>query len=119
MARPRAEDQHRKSINFTIRLTSGELQKLKAAADLCSLSPSALIREKVFGGKFPKPRLSQIDLGTYLELKKAGVNLNQLTKLAHSGRIGMELLKILMQLHWQQELIIRKLLYHAGQPEDR
>lgn len=119
MGRPRADEKHRKSINFTIRLTSGELQKLKDAAELCSRSPGALIREKVFGGKFPKPRLSRIDLKTYLELKKAGVNLNQLTKLAHSGRSGMELLKILMQLHRQQELIIRKLLYHAGQSEDR
>ena len=119
MARPAVCNDLKRTINFTIRLTEEEQRKLKTAADLCSLSPAALIRQKIFSGKFPRPKTARLELNTYLELKKIGVNLNQLTRLAHTGRIDMNLVKILMQLLRQQEVIIGKILYHDSHSENR
>jgi len=119
MARPKVSNDLKRAINFTLRLTGQERLRLRAAAELCSLSPGAFIRRKIFQGKFPQPRLSRVDTQAYLELKKIGVNLNQLTRLAHTGRVGRELLKTLLNLHLQQERIIQKLLGHGSDPEDR
>jgi len=119
MARPAISNDLKRTINFSIRLTGEEQQKLKAAAELCSLSPGALIRHKVFRGKFPQAKTARLELKTYVELKKIGVNLNQLTKLAHTGRIDINLIKILMQLLRQQEVIIAQILFHDSQSKDK
>jgi len=99
-------------VNFTVRLTDGEVKKLARLSEITGRSTSDLMREKLFKGKFPEPKLARIDLNTFLELKKIGVNLNQLTRLAHTNRIGMDLVVTLMQLHRQQEKIYAKLLFH-------
>jgi hypothetical protein len=38
------------------------------------------VRLKLFKGKFPEPKTAKLDLHIFLELRKIGVNLNQLTK---------------------------------------
>eukprot|EP01037_Dinobryon_pediforme_P007471 gene7471-7535_t len=50
--------------------------------------------EKLFKGKFPEARIPKVDLDTYVELKKIGVNINQQTKQlnAASQKIGKSFL---------------------------
>jgi len=119
MGRPRSTREKLRDINFTLRLTGGELKAIDQAAAICGKAAGQLIRCKLFTGKFPQAKTARLELRTYVELKKIGVNLNQLTKLAHTGRIDMNLIKILMQLLRQQEIIIAQILYNDSQSKDR
>ena len=119
MSRPRLDKEKLRYINFTLRLTAGEMNGIDEAAATCGKATGELIRHKLFSGKFPEAKTARLELNTYLELKKIGVNLNQLTKLAHSGRIDMNLINILMRLMQQQETIIAQILYRDSQPGHR
>ena len=112
MSRPKLNTGDVRSVNFTVRLTDSELKKLERLSEITGRTTADLMREKLFKGKFPDPKLARVDLNTFLELKKIGVNLNQLTRLAHTNRIGMDMMVTLMQLLQQQEKIFGKLLYH-------
>jgi len=119
MGRPKVNDEKRRAINFTIRLTRAELDLLEEAERTTGKSPAALIRQKVFKGKFPKAKISRIELDTYFQLRKIGVNLNQLTRLANSGILSNALLSILDRLKKEQEIIIEQILNYDSQSEDR
>ena len=114
MGRPKISDDTIRSINFTVRLTESEFKKLEALAAFCGKAPGVLIRDKVFNGRFPDPKRAKIDRDTYYELKKIGVNLNQLTRLANSGRVPAALVGLIMKLQNQQELIINILIHDSG-----
>ena len=119
MGRPKINPEKKRTVNFTIRLTAGEQEKLEDAAEVCGKTPAEMIRSKVFKDKFPRPKISKIDMGTYFELKKIGNNLNQLTRLANWGRVHVSLAGILTQLMKQQEKIINEILDHDRHSEDR
>ena len=119
MARPRKSKEQVRSVNFTVRLTEDEQQRLEKAAEACGIAPGMLIRQRLFKGKFPQPKIARIELDTYLQLKKAGVNLNQLTRLANGGRVGATLFQILMQLKQQQEIIINQIINSDRKSENR
>lgn len=118
MSRPKLAAEHRRSVNFTVLLTEAELKKLESLAKLCGKAPGILLRNKVFKGKFPEPKLAKLDLDSYLELKKIGVNLNQLAKKANAGVLPVGMLGLIMKLLKQQETIIKLLLYDR-QSENR
>ena len=112
MGRPKVSDEKKRSINFTIRVSPEELKKMEDASKISGKSVAVLIRAKLFKGKFPEAKIARIEMDTYLELKKIGVNLNQLTRLANARIIPVELLKTLKQLQDHQDLIIVKILRH-------
>ncbi|WP_428330376.1 plasmid mobilization protein [Mucilaginibacter sp.] len=87
MARPALPNSQRRVINFTIRLTMEELETLNSWAELCGKTASELVSEKIFTGHFPRPKTARIEVQTFLELKKIGVNINQQTRLLNSGRL--------------------------------
>ena len=118
MGRPCITKEAIRSINFTIRLTEIEHKSLEKAAAACGLSLSAMIRKKVLTGKFPVPLPARIDLDTYLELKKIGVNINQLAKQFNSGKLPIAIMIILRKLKEQEEIIIKGLFYDR-QSENR
>lgn len=118
MARPALPNSQRRVINFTIRLTKEELDTLNSRAELCGKTASELVREKIFTGHFPRPKAARIDVQTFLELKKIGVNINQQTKLLNSGRLPYGLRNVLNELKQNEERIIRELMYDR-QPENR
>jgi hypothetical protein len=118
MARPKLTEEHRRSVNFTVRLTDAEVKKLEALAAVCGKAPGILIRDKVFKGRFPEPKSAKLDRDAYFELKKIGVNLNQLARKANSNIVPVGLLGLIIKLQKQQEIII-KLLLHDRQSENR
>ncbi len=95
---------------FTIRLTLEEQRKLNELAAICGTSSRLFAREKIFKGSFPKQKMPKIDVGVYTELKKIGVNINQIAKHVNSGRLPYELRKTLLELSEQQKFIIKLLL---------
>ena len=80
MARPQKHPNDRASAAFRIRLTSDERTLLdeKAAA---GVTLSQLIRSAVLGYRLPSPPIVREAMS---ELARVGVNLNQLTRLAHT-----------------------------------
>ncbi len=118
MARPKLSDGKKLSKRFIFRLTEHELALLRQIAVDCGKPPGVVVREKLFSGRYPKPKISKLDAQTFLELKKIGVNLNQLAKKANAGIMHKAVLSYLEQLFVQQEIII-KLLFDDSKSEDR
>jgi hypothetical protein len=119
MGRPKVSDEKRRSINFTIRISPEEQKKLDNASEVCGKSTAELVRSKLFKGKFPEAKMALTDADMYLELKKIGVNLNQLTRLANARILPNGLVKVLMQLREHQDLIIVKIFRHDSGSENR
>ncbi len=118
MARPKVSSNKKLSKRFIFRLTEDESTLLHQIAKDCGLSPAAIVREKLFAGRYPKPKIAKLDTQTFLELKKIGVNLNQLAKKVNAGVMHMAVLSSLEQLFRQQEIIIN-LLMNDSKSENR
>jgi hypothetical protein len=118
MGRPKMERGKKLSQRFIFRITEDELKRLNKAAEICGQAPGTIARAKLFKGKFPEAKTAKLDLYTFLELKKIGVNLNQLTKKVNSGHLTLDLIAVLVKLREQQEVII-KYLIHDSQSENR
>ena len=117
MARPKKEKEEKRIYRVVIRLNQQEHIKIEQAAKNSGVSSFKLIRDKLLKGRFPETKLSKIDLDTFLELKKIGVNLNQLTRLANGGILPNKLFPVVDKLLKQQETII-SILFYDCQPED-
>jgi hypothetical protein len=118
MARPRLNEDKKLSKRFIFRLTENELKLLHGVAAMSGKKPAIVVREKLFTGKYPQPKMPRIDLQTYLELKKIGVNLNQMAKKANSNMLPYGTGKQLKELLDQQQTLIN-LLLNDSQSEDR
>jgi hypothetical protein len=116
MARPKSSEAAILSSRLILRLTKRELTSLQDYARLCGKSVSDVVRDKIVKGRFPSPKQPKIDLQTYMELKKIGVNLNQVARVLNSGRSpgNMEFYKMVMKLDSQLNLIVAKLIYDSG-----
>jgi hypothetical protein len=110
MGKPPLTKEEKRSVNFTFRLTEEEQKKLFRLSEITGQVPGVLIREKLFKGRFPEPKKAKLDLDTYLELKRIGVNVNQLAKHANAGRMPVGMSTILKQLVEQLNLMVKLLL---------
>ncbi len=118
MARPRIADNVKKTYRLIIRLNADERKTVEAVAKSKGLKAYAYGRLRLLDGRVQKTVLAEIDQAVYLELKKIGVNLNQLTRVANSGRLPVGIRELLIRLADQQQLII-KILLRDRNPEDR
>lgn len=87
MAWPKVSPAEKKSVRFSFRLTEQEFQKLHELAQTCACTPGMLIRNAVFKGRPPALKSARLDVATYLELKKIGVNVNQLEKHVNATKV--------------------------------
>ncbi len=110
MGKPPLAKEEKRSVNFTFRLTEEEQKKLFRLSEVSGQVPGVLIREKLFKGRFPEPKKAKLDLDTYLELKRIGVNVNQLAKHANSGKLPAGIGITLKQLAQQLDIMIKLLL---------
>jgi hypothetical protein len=118
MARPKLNEEEKLSRRFIFRLTAAEFDKLTELGKVCGKAPGILVRNKIFKGKFPEPKSAKLDREVYYELKKIGVNLNQLARKANSRAVPIGLSSLIIKLLKQEEVIIN-LLLHDRQPENR
>lgn len=114
MARPRLSEDKKLSKRFIFRLTEDELKLLRSLAATSGKKPAIVVREKLFTGKYPQPKMPRVDLQTYIELKKIGVNLNQMAKKANANILPYGISQQLKQLLAQQQIIINLLLNDSG-----
>lgn len=115
MSRPKTSEQNALSSRIILRLTTEEYKVLNEFAKISGKTLSAMVREKITKGKFPSPKRPRLDLQTYAELKKIGVNLNQMTRAVNGGRnvMPLELYKMIMKLREHLDLVIAKLIYDS------
>ena len=116
MGRPRLNDREKRPVQGNIRLTTDENNKVNEFASACGLSSANWIRAKIFTGKFPVVKMSPLDTSLYLELKKIGVNLNQVTHKINAGEFPKEYLVRQLELAELLRNIIN-LLTHDRQPD--
>jgi hypothetical protein len=77
MARPRKNDNEKRVDHLHIRLTKDETKRINAFVKTSGLDTAHWVRQRLLTGKFPLPKIPQIDADTYKELRKIGVNVNQ------------------------------------------
>ncbi len=116
MSRPKIEEQDKRIVQVNIRLTAIESSSLNELADASGLSPANWIRYKIFTGKNPPVKLSPLDASIYQELKKIGVNLNQVTHRINQGDLPKEFLTCQQELLVMLNRILNTLI-HDGQPD--
>lgn len=114
MARPRKADNTKKTYRLIIRLNADERKLVEAIVRSKGLKAYAYGRLKLLDGRVQKTIVAEIDHAVYLELKKIGVNLNQLTRIANSGRLPTGIRELLLKLAEQQQIIIKMLLRDRG-----
>lgn len=101
---------------INIRLTQDEHAKVSQYATASGLSPANWARYKLFVGKFPPVKLSPLDAALYLQLKKIGVNLNQVTHRINAGAFPKEYLNCQLELNDLLNKILNALI-HDRQPD--
>jgi len=110
MARPRKATDTKKTYRLIIRLNDDERKSVETIARNKGLKAYAYGRLKLLDGRVKKTIIAEIDHAVYLELEKIGVNLNQLTRIANSGRLPTGIWELLFKLAEQQQFIIKILL---------
>jgi hypothetical protein len=83
MPRPRKTTDDRRSEALGLRLTPAERIRVEQEAAGAGLSASEYARDKLLNGRVVIRQNRTLDHAAFDELRRIGVNLNQLTRLAH------------------------------------
>lgn len=86
MARPRKNDEERRSECFAIRLTPDERLSLIAEAERLEITPTELARQRLIKGRVVVHEHRKLDPRQAFELGRIGVNLNQIARALNSGQ---------------------------------
>ena len=111
MARPRVRDDHKLSRRIIFRVTEEEYKQLNAIAAVCGKATGTVAREKLLTGQFPKPAIPKLDIALFVELKRIGNNVNQLTRKVNIGVLPPDLDSLLSELKQLQAAILKQLLH--------
>jgi hypothetical protein len=88
MARPKKSKEERLTKLFAIRLTSTDYAKLSHASEDAGMTITDYARQQILNGKVVIHKYRTLDYDTFNELRRIGVNLNQLTRAVNqSGNI--------------------------------
>lgn len=93
MARPRKEQNDRRTRSIGVRLTAHERAVLDAAAEARRVSPSELLRAAFFSAQGAQgravrlPPVPSLDPAAVAALNRVGANLNQLARRANAGDV--------------------------------
>lgn len=85
MGRPKADEEKKRVVQVNIRLTTKENEELNNYAAGSGISPARWIRYKIFVGQNPPIKTSPLNAAIYHELKKIGVNVNQIAHKVNQG----------------------------------
>jgi uncharacterized protein (DUF1778 family) len=108
MARPRKSDSASRSLRLIVRLTDEEMAAIRAAAQAAGLRVSEFIRRAALDRKIVVRQESAYGVSLAHQLRHLGINLNQLTKLAHvNGEFPRDLDSALRKVELLLDRIIR------------
>lgn len=92
MARPKKQPAERRTVSLSCRVTPAERLRIDTAAMHAGLTTSEYIRRLALRGRVVVKEQRALDHAAFDQLRRLGVNLNQLTRLAHqTGNIPPEL----------------------------
>lgn len=86
MARPKKSPQENRAEQVSIRLSPLELATLRSKADTAKTNVTAFVRAAALGQRVSVTKSTAPDFATRHELRRIGVNLNQIARALHEGR---------------------------------
>jgi hypothetical protein len=86
MARPKIDPSKRRTEQVNLRLSPAELMTLQGKADAAGTTAVAFARSAALGRTVKAPPTSSVDFDTRQELRRIGVNLNQIAKALNARR---------------------------------
>lgn len=112
MARPAKQPAERRTVSLSCRVTPLERLGIDRAAAQAGLSPSEYVRRLALTGRVTVQGRRTLDPALFDQVRRIGVNLNQLTRLAHrEGKIPAGLAAITAAI---ERLIVRALEPEPG-----
>lgn len=112
MARPAKQPAERRTVSLSCRVTPLERLRIDSAAAQAGLSPSEYIRRQALKGRVTVQEKRTLDPAVFDQIRRIGVNLNQLTRLANrSGKIPPGLRAVTAAI---ERLIVRALEPEPG-----
>lgn len=84
--RPKNKPGTVRDVTIGVRVAPAELAVLTAKAEQMSMTPAQWLREAALSRRLPSPPVPAINREQYAELARLSANLNQLAKLANSGK---------------------------------
>lgn len=112
MARPKKQPAERRTVSLSCRVTPLERLRIDAAAAQAGLSPSEYIRRQALTGRVSVQEKRTLDPAVFNQIRRIGVNLNQLTRLAHKeGKVPPELRRVAAEI---ERVIVRSLEPEPG-----
>ena len=111
MARPTIDQEDKRSIRFTFRMTEREEEMLIQLMRYSNQSGAEVIRDIVFKERLLQPKIPVLDQKTYGELKRIGTNLNQVAKKLNANATAPEIEKTVKELKITINQILNKLLH--------
>lgn len=117
MGRPKKQPAERRTISLSCRLTEAERLIIEQAAIGAGLSASDYVRRQLLTGKVIVRENRSLDHATFDQLRRIGVNLNQLTRIANrTGNIPYEIAKVAAAI---EQLIVRELAPDSAPAESK
>jgi hypothetical protein len=85
MARPKNAPGSVRTATIGVRVSPAEYERLKAKAAEMGMSPAQWLRRAALDRRLPPAPAAPVNLDTYRELARIGVNLNQAVAKIHDG----------------------------------
>ena len=86
MARPKMDPTERRTAQLGLRLSPVELASIQERADKAGMNVTDFARAAALSRKLPSAPASTVDFETRAELRRIGVNLNQIAKALNARR---------------------------------
>jgi hypothetical protein len=86
MPRPKKDDDARRTETLAFRLTPAERLRIEHAAIAAGLSASEYARELTLKGRIVMEQRIALDPASFDQLRRIGVNLNQLARIANQSK---------------------------------
>lgn len=83
MGRPKKQPDERRTVSLSCRLTAAERVRIETAAAQVDLSTSEYLRRQALDGRVVIQHRRALDHASFDQLRRIGVNLNQLTRIAN------------------------------------
>jgi len=114
MPRPKKNDDDRRTETLAFRLTPAERLRIEQAAIAAGLSASEYARELTLKGRVVMQQRLALDPAAFDQLRRIGVNLNQLARLANqTQRLPPELSRVCAAV---EQFILRELTSGSSRP---
>jgi len=120
MSQPRSQaDAARRTSRLIVRTTNEEDALLRRAADEAGLTVSEHVRRRLFGVVVEQPRESAFGASVAHQLRRIGVNINQLTAIAHlNGELPPDLVRLWSKLETLLDLMLGRMDSRVDDPGD-